>query len=192
MQRSRTSDWIHARGLRFFADTRGAAAAEFVLWLGVLIVPLLSVVDLGVFAFQKMQLDLASQASVQTAWHLCDSSTKLPATKNCTGLASAITAAARSTSLGDAVIVEDAAIVEGYYCTDGGGPLQLVGATGTLASPLTATRPNCDTVTAGSTTPAGDYIQVTVKYTYAPVFTGVSIAGLLAGEKTRTAWMRLS
>jgi Flp pilus assembly protein TadG len=176
----------------FVRDTRGAAAAEFVLWLAVLGVPLLSVVDLGVFALQKMQLELASQASVQTAWHRCDTPAKLPATRNCTGLASAMATAAQSTSLGTAVTIAEGSPVEGYYCTDGGGPLQVVGATGTIASPLTATRPNCSTVTTGSTTPAGDYIKVTVNYTYTPVFAGVSIASLLPTTITRTAWMRLS
>jgi Flp pilus assembly protein TadG len=176
----------------FLRDCRGAAAAEFVLWLAVLGVPLLSVVDLGVFAFQRMQLDAAGQASVQTAWKLCDTTAKLPATRNCPGLAAAMTAAAQSSPLGTAVTVDSASPVEGYYCANGSNSLQVVGATGTIASPLTATRPTCTTVTSGSTTAAGDYIKVTVNYPYTPVFTGVSIARLLPSTITRTAWMRLS
>jgi hypothetical protein len=129
---------------------------------------------------------------VQTAWHLCDSSTKLPATKNCTGLTSAMTTAAQSTSLGAGVTLAVGSPVEGYYCTDASNVLQPVTSTWTVGETPPAKPANCSAAVPSSKTAPGDYIQVTVKYTYAPVFTGVSIAGLLAGEKTRTAWMRLS
>lgn len=173
---------------RYLQEARGAAAAEFVLWLAVVIVPILSVVDLGVFAFQRMQLDLAGQAAVQAAWHVCDDGTKLPATTKCAGLSDAILVAAQSTSLGDGVTVDSGSPVEGYFCANGSNTLTQIGSTWTVGETPPDSRPAC----AGSATPAGDYIQVTVKYTYVPVFTGVSIASLLAGEKTRTAWMRLS
>ncbi|MGH6908634.1 MAG: TadE/TadG family type IV pilus assembly protein [Phenylobacterium sp.] len=178
----------------FVSDTRGAATAEFVLWLAVIIVPFLSVIDLGVFAFQRMQLEIAGQAAAQAVWGSCDmtkSPTRLPATRNCASLLSTITTAAQATSLGTSVTVPAGSPVEGYYCTNGSNALVVVGATGTIAAPLTATRPNCSTVTPGSTTPAGDYIQVTVNYPYTPVFAGVSLASLLPSTITRTAWMRL-
>lgn len=176
----------------FLGDTHGAAAAEFVLWLAVLIIPLLSVVDLGVFAFQKMQLEIASQASVQTAWRLCDTQAKLPATENCTGLTSAIAVAAQSTSLGAAVTVASGSPVEGYYCTNTSNVLQAVTSTWTVGATPPAKPANCSAAVPSSKATPGDYIQVTVNYTYAPVFTGVSIASLLPSTITRTAWMRLS
>jgi len=37
----------------------------------------------------------------------------------------------------------------------------------------------------------GDYVLITVSYTYTPVFAAVSIASVLASPITRTAWMRL-
>lgn len=176
----------------FLRDTGGAAMAEFVLWLAVVTVPLLSVVDLGVYAFQKMQLDLASQASVQTAWRLCDTPAKLPATQNCTGLASAMTVAAQSTSLGTAVTVASGSPVEGYYCTNTSNVLQAVSSTWTVGGTPPAKPADCSAAVATSTTAPGEYIKVTVKYTFVPVFNGVSLASFVAGEKTRSAWMRLS
>jgi Flp pilus assembly protein TadG len=177
----------------FLKDTRGAAAAEFVLWLSVLIVPILSVVDLGVFAMQRMQVDVASQAAVQAAWRLCDTPTKLaPASDNCPGLAAALTAGAQSTTLGTAVTVGSG--VNGYYCAAADGTMKPAGATTTwLIGASAASKPaNCSYVMTGSKTAPGEWIKVTVNFTYAPVFSSVSVASLLPTTITRTAWIRLN
>jgi Flp pilus assembly protein TadG len=177
----------------FLRDTRGSAAAEFVLWLAVLVVPVLSAADLGVYAMQRMQLEVAAQAGAQAAWHLCDS-TKLPAASKCTGLSSAITTAVQTTTLGSNVTVSTGYPLEGYFCTSTGQALLPAGTgmTWTLAATPPAKPANCSAVVTGSTTAPGDYIQVKVTYTYSPVFPAVSIASLLTTPITRTAWMRLS
>lgn len=178
----------------FARDTRGAAAVELVLWLAVLIVPLLSAVDLGAYAFRRMQLDTAAQAAVQAAWKICDSASELPATKSPTScgpdLVTTMTTAAQSTSLGTSVTV--AAPIEGYYCAGSGNTLLLVGATGTVSSPPAKPAPfDCHTVVTGSTAAPGDYIQATASFAYAPLFPQLSVASLLTTPITRTAWMRL-
>lgn len=174
------------RSAEFLADVRGAAAAEFVLWVAMLLVPMLSAVDIGVYAFNKMQLEISAQAAVQAAWHLCDTTAKLPAVANCTGLQTAMVTAAQSTSLGTGVTLASGNPVEGYYCVSG-STLNSFGTTATVGGTPTKTAATCT----GTTTPPSDYIKVTVNYTYTPVFSGLSIMSLLDTSITRTAWMRL-
>src|SRR5689334_4818626 len=88
---------------RYWADRSGAAAAEFALVLTLLAIPVLNVVDLALYAWDKMQLDNAAQMAARAAWVTCDSGTKLPALTNCTNLATAAAAAAHSSSLGSSV-----------------------------------------------------------------------------------------
>lgn len=182
------------RPLPFLRDTRGAAAVEFVLWLAILIVPVLSAVDLGVYAFQRMQLDSAGQAGAQAAWHLCDSSAKLPATQNCTGLTTAVLTAAQATSLGTQVTVAPGYPLEGYFCTSDSQALLPAGTgmTWTVGETPPAKPANCAAVVSGSKTAPGDYIQVKVSYAYTPVFPAVSVASLLTTPIVRTAWVRLN
>jgi len=176
----------------FMRDSHGAAAVELALWLVLLVVPLLSTVDLGYYAYQKMQVQIAGQAAVQAAWHACDVS-KLPATKNCPNLSSIMTAAAQGTTLGTGVTISTTTpITEGYYCSDSNKALKVIGSTGTTSAPLTATVPNCTTVDATNTSAAGDYISATVSFNYQPAFTGLSIGALLTSPITHTAWMRLN
>lgn len=178
---------------RFAGNVKGSAAVEFVLWLAVLIVPVLSAVDVGVYAFQRMQVQIASQAAAQTAWHLCDTSAKLPAvTTTCGGsLQTAMSKAAQNTSLGTGATVT--ATSEGWYCPDATNTLQLVGTSGTFGSgPVAPTPLDCHTVVGAHTNVPGDYIKVTVSYAYAPLFTGLSVGGLLTTPISQTTWMRLS
>src|SRR5690349_21620278 len=88
----------------FVRDRRGTAAAEFVLMLPMLIAPLIAMIDVGVFAVQRMQVDAAGRAGVGAAWHVCNDATKAATQTNCTGgggdLSGAITAAVQSTTLG--------------------------------------------------------------------------------------------
>ncbi|HEY3695376.1 TadE family protein [Phenylobacterium sp.] len=170
-------------------DTRGSAAAEMAIWATVLIVPVLSVVDLGVYAFQKMQVESAAQGAVAAVWRFCDTAGELPAVQNCTSLLTNMNAGAQNTSLGATVTVTG--VTEGYYCRNGAGDLQLVGTTAAIGGTPTKPSPfNCSAAGSATTVP-GDYIQATASYTYSPVFTGISITTLLPTAVTRTAWMRL-
>src|ERR1700691_3271816 len=100
---------------RWIKDRRGAAALEVALWLGFLIVPLLSVVDCGYYAFQAIQVRESAQAAAQAALQLCGPhALTFPAVTNCTGLNSALLSAAQSTSLGTHVTITTGS--EGYYC----------------------------------------------------------------------------
>jgi hypothetical protein len=142
-----------------------------------------------------MQLQMGAQAGAQAAWNACDPGKyTLPATTSSTqcgvNLLTTVTSAAQSTSLGTSVTVSS--IVEGYYCADASGNLLLVGSTGTIGSPPAKPTSSCKTVVATSTSETpGDYLQVTTSYTYAPIFSGLSIASALTTPITQTAWVRL-
>lgn len=170
----------------FLAETRGAASAEFVLWLALLTVPLLSAVDIGMYAFQRMQTQIAAQAAVQYVWQKCDPNLGgVPAFSKCGDLSLAnITSAAQSTSLGTNVTVSSAK--EGTACPVSGDVPQWVGTPSTAigTAPVSAACP------LGPARP--DYVTVTVSFAYAPFFTGVSVGGLLTTPITQTAWMRMN
>lgn len=174
----------------FLRDRAGAAAVEFVLWIAVLTVPLLNAVDLGVYAFQRMQVQTAAQAAVQYVWQTCNSTAKLPAVKNCdsANLLANMRTAAQSTSLGTQVTIASGFPLEGYYCATSGGALTLSGAEATVGGTPTGGSTACT----GTTTLPGDYIRVTTSYTYTPVFSGLSVTSLLATPIRQTAWMRLN
>src|ERR1700760_4510988 len=98
---SRRAPWRKAWRLltEFRRDARGVAAVEFALVALVIAEGVLNVVDLGVFASAKMQLENAAEMGAQAAWTTCDIN-HIPATKNCTGLDAAVSAAVQGTSLG--------------------------------------------------------------------------------------------
>lgn len=171
---------------RFWRDARGAAGVEFVLMLTLLTLPTLNVIDLGLYAYERMQVETAAQAAVQAAWHACSSSAQLP-TKNCTGVAATMLTAAQSTSLSTNVTLPT--VVEGFYCSNGSGGLALVGSTGTTTTAPTGAG-TCTSVIAGSTTAPGDYIQATASAPYAPLFGSLSLLPLPT-TISRTAWLRL-
>lgn len=183
---------------RYAGDTRGVAAAEFAIWVTVLTVPLLSALDLGLYTFQNMELNNAAQAAAQAAWSLCNTAAMLPAATKCTGLQTALATAAHSTGLGTSAALQGG--TEGYYCMDTSGALQLVGTAGSIPVTGAGTAPtggvtSCASAGAaftGNTNPSGDYVQITVNYTYTALFPGMSVMALLPTTMTRTAWMRLA
>jgi Flp pilus assembly protein TadG len=178
-------------------DSRGAAAAEMAIMLPILTIPLLNIVDLGLYAYQQMQLENAALAGAEEARSFCNNTTtKVPATDSskCPGFSSAETSAIQSTSLGSGVSAVSGYPLEGYYCTLTTGALQLVGTSGTIGSPPSGAPSNCDAVTnhsAAAGTAPGDYIQVRVSYTFTPVFAAVSVTSLLPTTITKTTWSRL-
>ncbi len=108
------------------ADTSGAAASEFALLAIPLVLGLLNAVDMGRYEYQRLQVENAAQAGAQAAWHTCnDPSSMLPATQNCSGLQTALTAAIQSTTLGGAVALTSGYPAEGYYCANSSNALQI-------------------------------------------------------------------
>lgn len=152
---------------RFRRDLRGAAAAEFAIWLFFLVPAILNIIDLGVYVFRRMQVDSAAQAAVQAAFTNCNISAGSSSGSTCPNMSGAIARAIASTSLGSSVTQQS--INEGNYCAD---------ATNNVLN-------SC------STTGAGHYIYITVQYTNEPVFPGVTVASILPSTITRTAWTRL-
>jgi len=173
---------ISSQWRRYRSDQNGAAAVEFALVLSLLIVPILNIVDFAYYGWCRMQVDNAAQMATQAAWKTCTPPTFLPATSNCTGLGTAVSNAAGSTSLQGAITVTST--TENYYCVNSSNALVTVGT-------FPGTKPSdCSSVGSASDT-VGDYVKITVSYTYAPLFPAVSIASALASPITRTAWMRL-
>lgn len=178
-------------------DRGGAAGVEFALWLSVLLIPMLNVVDIGVYIHRRMQVEEAAQVAAQMIWETCDTRAKLPATDaaRCPLLPDRIIAAAHSTPLGDLVelgepdeLVESGklpGVTEAYFCVDGSGGLQKV------AVPPDAPPADCTQAGGLATTAPGDYVTVTVFYDYAPLFQGVSLGGLMTTPIVRTSTMRL-
>jgi Flp pilus assembly protein TadG len=156
---------------RYAVDRSGLAAFEVVIWLGVLFPALLSIVDLGTFAFVRMQVENAAQVGAQAAWSNCDS----PPLSNCPTITAAVDAAVGDTSLGGSV-ARLGEVAGGYYCTD--IDTQELVANGTAST--------CD-----DGRRAGYYAQVTATYAFNPLFPGVSVGELLPDAISQTAWTRL-
>src|SRR5712692_8975047 len=109
----------------FGEDRRGAAAVEFAGAALFLVLGLLNAIDLGYYTYRRMEVENAAQVGAQAAWKTCNDPTyMLPATQNCPGLNSAITASLQSTSLGTAVSLASGYPTEGYYCVNSSNLLQ--------------------------------------------------------------------
>jgi Flp pilus assembly protein TadG len=175
----------HMALLSFGRDTRGVAAVEFSIAATMTIVGILNAVDVGLYEYRRMQVENAAQVGAQAAWKACyDTSSMLPATTKCTALNNAITAAIQSTSLGTAVSLSSGYPQEGYYCANSSGVLQSVG-------DLSNKPANCSVAGNSSATP-GDYIQVSVTYNYAPLFSNLTVMGAWGiSSISMTSWMRL-
>jgi Flp pilus assembly protein TadG len=168
----------------FYRDTGGVAAIEMAFAGSMLVLAVLNGVDVGVYAYKKMEVANAAQVGAQAAWKTCyDTSSMLPATQNCAGLNGAITTAIQSTSLGTAVKLVSGYPTEGYYCVNTAGALQAVGS-------LSSKPANCSAAGNSKLTP-GDYVQVAVTWSYAPLFPLTVMAVLKISSITMTSWMRL-
>lgn len=178
----------------YLRNERGAAAVEFAMMLGVFTVSLPSVVDLGIYAYDQMQVQNSAQMGVQAIWSAC---TQLPATDStaCSTAQTAMNTAVQQTSLGNAVTVSSA--TEYYYCVGSTGAL--VNASGTKSGNFTTALNASSNVPSAPTscpngsltTKPGDYMSVAVTYTYSPVFSHASVASLLGTTISSTAVMRL-
>lgn len=163
-------------------DVRGLAAIEFALIAGFLCYALLNVADVSIFLFDRVQVNNATQMGAQAAWATCDLN-HLPASTKCPGMNSAVTTAVQSTGLGNSITLQSGSPSEGYYCVNSSGVLTWVS---NVSSP-----PNtCTSVGSASTVPA-DYVVVQTTYTFAPIFPGLSVGGLLPTSLTSTSYVRL-
>jgi Flp pilus assembly protein TadG len=169
----------------YWCCQRGAAAAELALVLVLLVVPVLNVIDIATFVYDRMELENAAQSAAQTAWAQCSATGYVPATvnNNCSGLSSAMSSAAQTTSLGSGVTVSST--TEDFCCP--GASNAPLNCTGAGLGPVATTTPG----TCASGEAPGDYIFVTASYTYSPVYSAVSLASLLPTSITHIAWMRL-
>jgi Flp pilus assembly protein TadG len=165
-----------------WTDRRGVAAVEFGLFAIILSVGLANVTDVSIYIYQRMQAENATEIAAQAAWKACDLS-KLPATTNCPGLATAMQNALKSTSLGTRVSLISGSPTEGYYCVSSSNSLQYV-------SDVSSKPADCTAAGMPSLRP-GDYILVQTTFSYAPLFPGLSVASLFPTPINRTAFMRL-
>ncbi len=179
--------------------SEGAAAVELALITPMLVVAMLNIVDVSVYAYNRMQVQNAAQMGAEAAWATCNENTpsELPATNTtaCPNLQTAVSSAITKTMLGSKVTLSASSPAEAYYCTTTSGGLQLVGTgPGTVGSPPAKPSPDTCAAVAGASDPSaepGDYVQINVSYTYTPIFAGVTVVGLLGATVTQSVWMRL-
>ncbi len=194
MAKMRTMAAIFQKLRMLRANARGTAAIEFAFTGLMLVLGLMNAVDVGFYAYKRMEVENSAEAGTQAAWKTCNNTgpVLLPATTKCTvangapqSLNSAITTAIQATSLGTAVSLYSGYPTEGYYCVNASNVLQLVG-------PVTSSPPaNCSAAGNAATSP-GDFIQVQVTYAYQPLFSGLTVMNALGiSSITKTTWMRL-
>jgi Flp pilus assembly protein TadG len=153
----------------FRASQSGAAAVEFALWLGVSLYPLLNVVDLGFYAFERTQVENGAQMAVQAISTACGQVTLPPVLTNCSNASNMMTARAQSTSLGTQVTVSSR-----YECNAGSVTVNSGG----------GTNPTCPSS-------SGDYVGAAVTYNYTPLFHMPTMASILGTTITATSWMKV-
>jgi hypothetical protein len=159
---------------RFGRDQGGAAAVEFALWLSISLWPLLNVIDFGLYAYDRVQVENSAQMAVQGVSTACGQLVPPPVLTNCSNLsgyniASMMTARAQSTSLGTQVTVSSR-----YECNAGAVTVNSAG----------GTNPTCPST-------SGDYVGANVTFTYLPLFKAVTVTSLFGTTISRTFWMRV-
>jgi Flp pilus assembly protein TadG len=210
------------RVLRSYARSeRGASAVELAFALFLLTIPILNVVDLAFYAFNWMQTQNAAQMGAQAAFSNCNSANTLPAATNCYGaynsadnltLYDVVTQGIQESALNSSVAVNNSVVVDGYYCSTTSNVLTQVGNLGyaypdtgglnaayntaDLApfNPVNTTTNSaaCGAGYADTSASPGEYIQVTVRHTYVPIFPGMTVVALLPATMMATAWARLN
>ena len=153
---TRTMASVSKRLRLFGAAARGVAGIEFAIIGPLLALGLVNAVDVGYYAYQRMEVENAAEVGAQAAWKNCNNlnTILLPATVNCqppntaTTLNATITTAIQSTSLGTAVTLASGYPTEGYYCVNSSNALIFQGR---VTSPPTA---------CSSGVSPGDYLQV--------------------------------
>jgi len=157
--------FIAQRLAAYSKEQSGNAAVEMAIWVTVLVLPLMSVIDTGLYVFQNMEVENAAQMAAQSAWAECGQANQ-PAATYCSGFSTALTRGVRSTTLGSNVTETHS---QGQYCVDGSGAL----------------------TTSGCATTAW-YLVVTASYAYTPMFGPVSVGSIFTSPMTRTTWRRMT
>ena len=145
----------------------GNVMIEFAFIAPILVVLIMNILDFSRLIWARMEVDYSAQMGAQAGYKTCSTGT-LPAKSNCSNLNTQVTTAIQSTSLGTAVTLSSGYPTETYYCVSG-TTLQSV-ATYPSSPPA-----NCSAY-GNATVAPGDYIEVDVNYSYAPTFTGLSLA----------------
>lgn len=168
--------------VQFRSDKRATSAIEFSFFAGMLSLALVNVVDMSSYVYKRLEVDNATEMGAQAALKACSISS-LPATTNCSGLTSAVTAAVQSSSLGTEVTVQSGYPAEGYYCVNSSGALQYVGS-------IYSKPTDCTAAGMPSLQPH-DYIEIKTTFAYQPILSDLSVTTLLTTPITATSWMRL-
>ena len=167
--------------VRFIRDCSGAIAAETALVVGFLVVLIGQVLDFGWFVYCSVQMKMAAQAAAAEAAVVCSEAEDLPALDNCepTGktLKEAMEEAANRVSIGGTITIADEDLKEGYYCSNGD------------ALAVVTTPDSCSPYS--DTEKPGDYVRVTVSYTFTPLFPGLSAISYSADAMKAEGWMRV-
>jgi Flp pilus assembly protein TadG len=182
---NRFSSWLYnaaesAASLR--RNQRGVAAIEFAMFGLFLSVGMLNVADIGIYLYERMEVENATEMGAQAAWKTCPLS-QLPATVNCSGLNAAVTTAVQSTSLGTQVSLQSGSPSEGYYCVNSSNALEYMSSV--------SSRPADCTAAGEPSLQPGDYIVIQTTFSYAPLFPSITVASKFTTPITRTAMMRL-
>jgi Flp pilus assembly protein TadG len=170
----------------FWKDHRGVAGIEFAFVAGALCVLLLNGIEVARYAYTVMQVQNAAQIGAQAAWKACDPTNELPATTKCAGLSTAVTAAIKSTTLGDSIALQANSPSEAYYCLNNANALIPDGGLSFANKPT-----NCNTVPGAQAGQPGDYIKVDVIHPYQPLFLDFTVGRMFGGPITKTTFMRL-
>ena len=166
-----------------WSDQRGVSAIEFAFIAGFLSLGLVNIADLSIYIYKRLELENATQMGAQAAWKTCDLQ-HIPATTNCPGLLTAVTNAVHSTSLGTQVSLQAGSPSEGYYCLNSSNTLQYVSNVNTKPA-------NCSTVGMPELQPI-DYIKITTKFDYVPMFPAITVGSMLDTPIIKTTLMRLN
>ena len=165
----------------FKRDRRGVAALELAFIAPVLMLLISNLYDLGAYISYRMQVANAGQMGAQAVWQTCDLSQQ-PATTQCSAMASAVTAAVHSTSLGGNVSLVAGSPTEGYYCINSNNVLQYM-------SSVSNKPADCSAAGMAGIQP-GDYITVRVTYGFTAQFP-LSIASTLPTPIVMTSMVRI-
>jgi Flp pilus assembly protein TadG len=168
---------------RLRACRAGTATIEFALMASSLLLVMLNGVEIARFHFAKMELQNAVQMASQAVWKLCDSTSKTPTSTNCTNRDTKITTSLQSTSLGTGVSLSSGFPTEGWFCINS--------TTGALQSAGSTKPADCSAYGGTSAQSAGYYVTIQAQYTYAPIFSTVTVGGSLPTTVTAKTVTRL-
>jgi Flp pilus assembly protein TadG len=166
--------------LRYWRDEQGGAAAELGIFLLILVPIFLNLFDIGMYLYERTQVENAAQAGAQAAWATCN---KPPATAaNCQYLANSVASAVAGSRLGTRVSWDNSAGFPsasdaGYFCPDGAN------------NALTSATEGQDCISTGDD--AGYYVKIRVRHDFDPIFDGATVATLFTTPMMRETWIRI-